>query len=412
MRANNRGAGGFGPGRLIRIALASAGALLLGWQVVKTSAVDALVRRNPVAAAAVDPDHPRVRIALAMAHFQATQGRLSPQLRAGAIDALGRAPLTEEPFFLAAVDAMANKRDEEGERLLLEARRRDPRARTARLILLDRYLRTNRVAEAGIEIAALNRLMPRAAEVLIPELVRMVREPRTGSALVKVLAHEPALQQAVLARLAESGADPAVLLDIASSSRATAGTPEGLPWQRALLARLVSKGDLQRAHSLWRSFAGLGGGGTDKGLYDGSFRGAPGAPPFNWQLLSSPAGVAERVAAPALQVDYYGRENVDLATQLLMLRPGSYRLQFRVEGDATGQGSQLLWTVTCTGSKAQLLSIPLKEIDYTPRTLSGVFTVPAGCAGQWLKLTGAAGEFPKGQSATIADVQVVPGGAK
>jgi hypothetical protein len=58
-----------------------------------------------------------------------------------------------------------------------------------------------------------------------------------------------------------------------------------------------------------------------------------------------------------------------------------------------------------------LLSLPLREVNYTPRTLSGQFTVPAGCAGQWLQLRGSAGEFPKGQDATISQLQIVPGGA-
>jgi hypothetical protein len=396
---------------LLRIALASAGALLLGWQVVKTSAVDATIRRQPGIAAAIAPDHPRVRIAIAAAQFAAQQGRLSPALRASAIDALARAPMADEPFYFAAIDALANKREAEGERLLLEARRRDPRSRLARLILLDRYLRTKRIPEAGTEIAVLSRLMPRAGEVLIPELARMVREPRTGTALVKVLGREPSLQQQVLARLATDGADPDLILNIAGSSPATSGTPGGLPWQRALLAKLVEQGDLGRAHRLWRSFAGLPAAEGGKSVHDGDFRGAPGAPPFNWQLTNGPAGVADRVRTPALQVNYYGRENVELAAQLLMLRPGRYRLQFRAEGDASGEGSQLLWAVTCTGSKAQLLSLPLREVNYTPRTLSGQFTVPAGCAGQWLQLRGSAGEFPKAQDATISQVQVVAGGA-
>jgi hypothetical protein len=388
-----------------------AGALLLAWQVVKTSGVDALIRRSPGAAILLAPDHPRVRIALAMAEFQAKQGRLSPAARASAIDALAGAPLTEEPFYLAAVDALANGREEEGERLLLEARRRDARARTARLILLDRYLRARKIPEAGIEIAALNRLMPRAGEVLVPELARMVREPKTGAALIKVLANEPELQQAVLAKLAETGADPNLILDIASSSRSTAGTADGLPWQRALLAKLVDSGDLARAHGLWRSFAGLPAGGGDKGLYDGDFRGAPGAPPFNWQFATSTAGVAERSAGPALNVDFYGRESVDLAKQLLLLKPGKYRLQFRAEGSANGEGSQLAWTVACTGGKGQLLSMTLKEVDYTPRGFAAEFTVPAGCSGQWLKLSGVAGEFPKAQTATISQLRIVPRGA-
>lgn len=390
----------------MKIVLAAAGALLLAWTVVRTSSVDALVRRNPAAAAAVAADHPRVRIALAMAEFRLRKGRLGDEGRASVRRALAQAPLIEEPFYLAAVDALAAGREAEGEALLLEARRRNPRARTARLILLDRHLRARRVAEAGIEIAALNRLMPRAAEVLVPELARMVREPRTGAALIDVLAHEPRLQQAVLAQLATSGADPDLILRIAGSNAATSPTRDGLPWQQVLLARLVERGDVIRAHRLWRSFSGLGPGGDDKGVYDGRFAGQRGAPPFNWLLVSGAAGVAERTGAPALEVEYYGRLNVDLASQVLMLRPGRYRLQFRAEGDAKGEGSRLAWTLSCNVSKTPLLSLPLTDIDYSPRTVTGAFTVPAGCPAQWLRLSGAAGEFPKAQNATISEVRV------
>jgi hypothetical protein len=412
VRASRQGQSGrFGPARLVKILLAAAGAVLLAWWVVKTSSVDALVRRNPAAAAIVAPDHPRVRIALAMAEFRLRQGRLSGESRASVRRALAQAPLIEEPFYLAAIEALAAKRDTEAEALLHEARRRNPRARTARLILLDRHLRHNRVAEAGVEIAALNRLMPRAAEVLVPELARMVREPRTGAALIGVLAHEPALQQAVLAQLATSGADPDLILRIAGSNAATSPTKDGLPWQQVLLARLVERGDVVRAHRLWRSFSGFGPGGDEKGVYDGRFEGQRGAPPFNWLLVSGAAGVAERTGAPALEVEYYGRLNVDLASQLLMLRPGRYRLQFRAEGDAKGEGSRLLWSVSCNMSKAPLLSLPLTDIDYAPRAVAGTFTVPAGCPAQWLKLSGVAGEFANAQNATISEIRVTGGGA-
>jgi hypothetical protein len=395
--------------RWIRVAFSAVGALLLAWQVVKTSAVDALVRRSPGTAFMVSPNHPRVRIALAMAEFQAKHGRLSLTARVGAMDALRGAPLTEEPFYLAAVDALATGREADGERLLLEARRRDPRARAARLILLDRYLRTKRMAEAGVEIAALNRLMPRAGEVLVPELARMVGDPQTGAALVRVLAQEPVLQQAVLESLASVADDPALILKIAATTKTKAGRAEGLPWQRALLKKLIERGNLRQAHSLWRSFTGLPSSADGKGLYDGNFQGAPGAPPFNWQFTANAAGVAERIKEGALQIDFFGRDNVELAAQLLLLKPGVYRLQFGAEGNAGGNGSRLIWTVSCSGSKAQLLSLPISEITYKARTFGVTFNVPNGCSGQWLKLTGLAGEFPKAQTVLIKEVKVVPG---
>lgn len=399
--------------RVGKILLAAAASALLAWWVVQTSAVDALVRRRPGAAALVAPDHPRVQIALAMQEFRLRGGVLPGGSRAAVAAAFARAPLIEEPFLLAGVAALADGREAEGERLLEEARRRNPRARTARLILLDRYLRTDRAAEAGTEIAALHRLIPRAAEVLVPELARMVRDPRTGASLIEVLSHDPEMQQAVLAELAAKGADPDLILRIAGSNAATNPTPEGLPWQRLLLARLAEKGDVARAHRLWRSFGGMAPASGDKGLYDSQFRGLPGAPPFNWKLVANNAGVAERIDLPGLQVEYYGRLDGEFASQLLMLSPGRYRLAFRAHGAAKGEGSRLLWTVACIGGAAPLLQIPLTRISYSPRILAGEFTVPAsGCPGQWLRLKGSAGEFPDAQSVTISALQLDRAGAR
>jgi hypothetical protein len=397
------------PARSVRkagkILLAGVGAVLLAWQVVKTSSVDAFVRRNPAAAAAFAADHPRVRIAFAMAEFRLRNGRVSEPAMAGLVAALARAPLAEEPFAIEGVRAVAAGNEARGLKLLEEARRRDPRSRTARLILLDRYLRDKRLDKAGIEIAALNRLIPRAGEVLVPELARMAREPRTGEALIEVLAGEPSLQQAVLERLASSGADAGLILRVASRTRAAA-TRDGLPWQRVLLSRLVSSGDYPRAHQLWRSFAGMPAAGVDKGLYDGAFRGLPGAAPFNWELVSGAAGVAERVGQPALQVEYYGRTDAELAKQLLMLRPGRYRLRFRVEGSAKGEGSRLEWVLSCPAGAAELLRIPLRDVDSSPRAMTGEFAVPGGCPAQWLRLRGVAGEVPDAQSATVSEMAI------
>jgi hypothetical protein len=399
--------------RIGKLLLVGAGSLLLAWWVVKTSAVDALVRRQPAAATMVAPDHPRVRIALAMLEFRLRNGALGEAARRSVAAAFAQAPLIEEPFLLAGVTALAQGRESEGEKLLEEARRRNPRARTARLILLDRYLRADRAAEAGVEISALNRLIPRAGQVLVPELARMVRDPHTGESLIRVLSHDPAMQQAVLAQLAANGGDPDLILKIAGSNAAATPSPEGLPWQRLLLARLAEKGDVARAHRLWRSFAGLGPAGDEKGLYDSQFRGLPGAPPFNWNLVTSNAGVAERIDPPGLQIEYYGRLNAEFASQLLMLPPGRYRLAFRAQGDAKGEGSRLTWSVACVGGRAPLLEIPIAGISYSPRVLAGEFAVPAsGCPGQWLRLKGRAGEFTDPQSVTISALQLAKAGGR
>ena len=409
MRARNKRFRLTGAG-VARLLVVAAGSILLAWLVVRTSAVDALIRRNPMAAAIVAPDNSRVKIALAMVEFRLNGGRVTEAGREGAFSALARSPLAEDPFMLAGIDALARGDEEKGEALLAETRRRDPRSRTARLILLDRYLRTSRTSEAGVEIAVLNRLIAQAAEVLVPELARMISDPRTGGALIGLLRDDPDMRDAVLGKLASGGADPDLILRVARSTGAGGRSGPAPAWQPAMLSKMVEKGDVERAHLLWRGFSGANE--ADPATpYDGNFRGLPGPAPFNWQLLSSPAGVAERTQAQSLDVEYYGRERAALASQLLMLKPGRYRLSFRAEGDATGEGSRLAWLVSCAGGAgAQLLEAPLQRVGSTPKVIAAAFTVPAGCPAQWLRLTGIPDEFPTGQSATIADLRIKPEG--
>jgi hypothetical protein len=397
----------------MKIAVGAAMTLVGGWWVVKTSAVDATVRGTPALAAAFSPEHPQAQLALASAQLDIGSGRVPAEARRTALAALARAPLSEDPFLIAGMSAIEAGRTREGEALLEEARRRNPRLRPARLFLLDRYLRTNRMDEAGEEIVALRRLVPGVAEALAPQLAQMVRDERTGASLIRLLGRDSGLQQAVLSNLAQNGADPDLILHIASSAPAAAPTPGGVAWQRQLLGLLIERGDLVRAVRLWRSFAGLPAGPDDKAVHDGRFEGSPAPAPFNWSLYEGSAGVSERSRAPALDVQFFGRETVDLASQMLVLRPGRYRLRFRVEGSAKGDDSRLAWRIFCRGNNnAPILDLTVRDVTAAPRDMSAEFTVPASCNGQSLRLQGIAGEFPGTQAAAIADLAVVPAGGR
>jgi tetratricopeptide (TPR) repeat protein len=398
-------------GAAAKAAAGLAVALLLGWWVIKTSAADALVRRNPAFAAAIAPNQPDVRLSLAMARLDLGTGEFDEAAMRDALAGLARAPLAEEPFLFAGLSAARRGRYDEAERFLTEARRRNPRLRPARLFLLDRYLRQNRMAAAAGEVVSLRRLIPEVSEALAPQLAQLARDERSGGALMRVLAREPELQQAVLEYLAAVGTDPDLILRVASAAPARPSA-EGLPWQRRLLTSLVARNDYARALRLWRSFSGLPAGGGDKAVYDGRFQRLPGAAPFNWRLTSQSAGGGEYGSAPALDVEYFGRETADLAEQMLVLRPGRYRLRFRVEGSAKGDDSRLAWRVGCNGGSALLLDLPIREVDAAPRDFTGEFTVPASCPAQWLRLTGIAGEFPGTQSVSISNLDISPAGAR
>ena len=87
-------------------------------------------------------------------------------------------------------------------------------------------------------------------------------------------------------------------------------------------------------------------GATDGDLIDPRFeRGA--MPPFGWELASGSAGVAEPTGDGSLHVLFYGRDNLALARQLLLLKPGRYRLSMRVNG-AEPSAESLSWAVSTT----------------------------------------------------------------
>jgi hypothetical protein len=372
--------------------------------VVKTGVVNAEADDNPFVAATVAPNHPRVRLNLAMVYFLLQGGRVPDDRRREALDALKQAPLADEPFLLAGVDALAHGDTKRGDRLLEEARRRDPRLRMARLLLLDRYLREHKIQAAVLEMKALDNLVVGVSGVLTPALARMTQDPETAPEMVPLLRSQPALQEAVLESLATSGASEAALLNVAGPA---AHTGRSEPWKGIALSQLVAQNEFDKAWSLWKTFTGFRG--DTKGIYDAGFAGLPGPPPFNWDLTTRGPGAAGLGRNHRLQVDYYGRDNGDLASQLLILRPGRYRFSFRASGDASGEGSRIVWTMTCNPGNSQVLQLPITGVMSVPKRFTAILDVPAsGCATQWLKLAGVSGDVEAAQNANISDLSLEP----
>jgi hypothetical protein len=394
---------------LPKIVLLAGGAVAIGWLAVKSAAVDALVRRNPYAAASVSPGDPRIALNLAMAEFRLKQGAVTPPLAERAIGSLQDAPLAEEPFFLAALAALVRGDEAAAEPLLIEAKKRNPRARATRILLLDRYLRAGRVEQAAAEISGVSRLMPATRRVLVPQLARFASDPKTSGALADILRSDPELMSGLLEHLASSGAQPETVLRLAGNEAGSAPDGQSPAWQQKLLSSLVKKGDVAGAQRLWSRFAGVPVNGAQ--IYDGQFQRRPGPPPFNWQFSSSAAGVAEPTKSRSLQVEYYGRTDAELASQLLTLPPGRHQLRFKAVGDSPERGSSVSWRLVCHPSNVEIASVPIDKLSYAPRTIGAAFVVPAsGCSGQWLRLVGTPAEFPTAHSITISDLQIARAG--
>jgi hypothetical protein len=386
-------------------------ALALVFLIVRISVVNALLEVSPELAATVAPGDSSLAL-----------DRVSDALRRGGdIDeatrntsrhAFERAPLASEPLLLAARQALDAGDQARADRLIAMAHRRNPRSRYTLMLLLEQHLRHGRAEDLAGVMAVLTRLQSEAGEVLLSLLARMATEPQTSEAVREVIQSDPAIRVGVLEQLARQGADPDRILELAGGDSPPGPGEETPRWQRLMLEGLVSRGEVTSAYEAWTRLAGAQAASAGALVYDPDFTRLPGPPPFNWSFEQTSHGFAEvSRTSPGLFAEYYARKSVSLGGQLVRLPPGRYNLGFKAEGKADGEDGRLAWVISCHPSGRPIGEVPITGVDYTPKTISGSFTVPAsGCPAQWLRLVGKASEFPKEQQVTIRTLRLEKAG--
>lgn len=381
--------------RRFTLAVLALVAALAAFQIVRTAAV-ADRQARPALATALWPAHPSVltdRALLAIASAAGGSGQVPPETRADIRRLAVRAPLSPDPYLIEGAIAAAADRDQAVEPLLLAARARDPRSRGARFLLADRYLRTNRVAAGLVEMQSLIRLQPRSFRQFAPALAAYARAPGAVPELRAFFAKFPRAEAGVLASLARDPANADLVLALAGNLR----NPEP-DWRAVLVRSLVAAEEFARAHAIWARVSGVR---PVRGLFNPQFALNDAPPPFDWHFPRTSEGIAEPDGKGGLSLLHYGRSNAVLASQLLLLRPGRYRLAALVEG--TGGEKAARWRLRCARG-----SNPLAELFLARGAVSGHFAVPAGCDAQWLELEGLASESRATTDLTIRQLQLVP----
>lgn len=372
-----------------RVALVAVAAVLLSFQVVRSAAVADRVER-PVIASALWASHPAVlsdQALLAIAVAARDGQSVPPSVRADVRRIAAKAPLSPEPFLIEGAIAETEGRGIAAERLLLAARDRDPRSRGARYLLAERYFKTGRITAALIEMQALVSLQSRGAEVFVPALVAFARTPGAVPQLKAFFRRYPQVESAALSVLSLEPANADLVLALANQRRPD---PD---WRPTLVSVLATDGQYARAHAAWTRLSGVR---AVPGLFNPAFADTPAPPPFNWAFPDSSEGVAEPDGKGGLEILYYGRANAVLASQLLLLPAGRYRLAMRV-ADAGGEASAVRWVARCAKAGEVLAELPLRA-----GPVAGGFAVPAGCEAQWLELQGVAGDVPRTTELSIS----------
>jgi len=371
-------------------------AVLLALQAVRTAAVQRPSSRSTIGEWTW-PEHPAVITDRTMAEIGASARRgegLSSTTDRQVSEIARRSPLAVEPFLIRGAVAQASGDEGRAERLFEEARTRDPRSEAARYFLADRFLRSGRTREALAEMAAFSRLVPTASDQFAPALAQFARTPGVVPQMRRFFRSSPEFEPLVLSNLATDARNASLILALARS-----GGPQQA-WQAQIVGALVEQRQYSRAHAVWSRVTGIGN--VTPGIFNAAFDKADAPPPFNWTFATK-GGLAEPAGNGRLRVIYYGREDVVLAQQLMLLGPGRYGLAMEVNGQP-GDGSAISWSVTCLPGNEVVFSLPLK---HGQPANAGAFAVPQGCQAQRLALTGSIGEFPQSIDFTIAKLQLV-----
>jgi hypothetical protein len=373
-------------------------ALLLGLVIVRNAAVGLLAQRAPGSAARVWRDHPDVEISSAMTKIAlaARAGRAAPS---AVFPILSKAavqdPLAADPYLVRGVQLSLSGDAGGAERAFKAAQWRDPRSLPAAYFLANLYVREGQTAPALRQIAALARLSPNGGQTAGPYIASFAADPSNWPALRVAFRENPGLAEPTFDVLSSNIATVPSLLALVDPRTVSAKAS----WFPRLLDTLINSGQYAKAKSLWvratRSRAG-------ELIHDAQFADTTSLAQFNWALTSNGVGLAERQAGGRLHVLYYGQEDGILATQLLTLRPGRYRLKYRLLGGQSAGENRITWSIWCDKALAALSSVTLRQ-----GAEGGLqFAIPADCPAQWLRLSGSSGDIAQQADIMIGELRL------
>ena len=383
--------------RLVVIAVA----LLLAVQVVRDAAVEALAPLHPASAAKVWASNPAVEISLGMTQIGTAareRKHIDPRTFAMIYDAAAKSPLAPEPFLVRGVEEQTKGDAKAAGSAFVAAQKRDPRSLPAAYFLADYYSRSGQALQGLQQIAVLARLSPGGITTVAPYVATYAKNRANWPAMRALFKSQEGLENSVLSVLARDPANTDAILAVADPNHREPDSP----WLATLLGSLVTSGDYQRAHQLWSS---IGGGRASGLIYDPGFSSPDPPPPFNWSFATGTTGLAERQPGNRLHAIFYGNDDGVLASELVLLPPGTYRVMMQIAGQPV-HPEALSWSIRCDKSQEPISSIAIADAASRGWT----FQVPTNCPAQWLELSGRSGDIAQQSEVTITGLKLTRAG--
>jgi tetratricopeptide (TPR) repeat protein len=377
---------------------------LIAWLVVKAAAMG-MSTATAVAMAPLPPAHPGPTLKVLGALVQQPGLPVTGEVQQSARDGLEILPLAFEPFFVAA-RAAEQKRDlPRAIALLEEARRRRPTYPAVRMQLAAYYTNAKRYNEALSEIDVILRRNEELRPALLPELTKLIADPRGRQALSVILAGNPPWRDEFFAVAGTRKVAPAHARDLLQRIRALKPNGNLRLENQLVLQSQSATGDYSGARQTWLAALPESERAGSRFVFDGAFRGVQAPKPFSWQFHDAEAGRAEPAKdgqRTYLDVAYFGGRALILAEQTLALAPGRYTISAIARSPNGITSGQLFWRLNCQPGGAQIGMLDLSRAASNDRRFTAAFTVPAsGCAGQTLALAAEPGDV-----ATVANLEI------
>jgi hypothetical protein len=306
-------------------------------------------------------------------------------------------PLADGALGVVAFAAELNGDMERAERLMKLAGSRSLRDIRVQAWLFNRELLARNYAEALTHADAVLRVWSDVSDIFLPVMAGFASDPDGRVPLITLLKQGPPWREWYIAHLPGETPSPAGLYDVYSALKSG---PHALTTEefRPYLQRLVEMGDYSLAYAMQVDFLpaervamlGL--------LNNGGFDHPVSGLPFDWTIGAVRGARTEIVVDEnsnrALRVEFHNtRVPFRHVSQLLLLQPGTYRLQGEVRSVGLRNERGMQWTISCREGKRQQLGATDRVRGSTGWTAFGMsFDVPEGdeCRVQEIRLVLAA----------------------
>lgn len=389
-----------------RIAIAAIG-MVLALAVVSNGLAVWLKQAAPVTAARLAPGNADIAAAAARSRVIDPADIEAPAVRASIETALER-----DVTITGAIELRASQFDASGDgaraaRLFALSDAISRRSLPTRLWLIQRSVDRGDVpgALANFDIAL--RTSEVAPEILFPILAGATSDAALAGPIARLLDRPSDWRVMFLNHAIEEGGDPADIGRVILRMRDRGVIVDNQVDQK-LIAALVASAEFglaRRVHDALHPTI------PNRPLVADPDFSRPGQSfPFGWGLGQDGEAWAARDVVdgrPALIYQSTSSGEGPVATQLLLLPAGQYRISARSAGAATDPASPPFWSVTCAGPDGPQIAL-LDQPVRTGALTSADFTVRADCAAQWLALNLRPSERAGGQAGAVASVSVIP----